>query len=93
MQEPKQQLMGLYEVAEFLGISRSAVRSRLTAEQAIPFPEPVAVLRCGPIWQAAAISEYSRERAKAGPTAAYRWGRERWKRHLEREQSKHAGEG
>jgi predicted DNA-binding transcriptional regulator AlpA len=86
-------LMGLYEVAEFLGISRSAVRSRMNAKQAIPFPEPVAVLRCGPIWQAEAITEYSRQRAKAGPTAAYRWGTERWKRHLEREQSRRVSEG
>jgi predicted DNA-binding transcriptional regulator AlpA len=86
------ELMGLFEVADYLGISRSAVRSRMHAEQAIPFPKPFAVLRCGPIWQASAISEYSRQRAEAGPTAAYRWGPERWKRHLEREQSKHAGE-
>jgi len=76
--------MGLYEVAEFLGITRSAVTSRIAGTQGVPFPEPLARLRCGPIWARADIVAYSRQRARAGPTDAYRWGPDRWKRHLHR---------
>jgi hypothetical protein len=80
--------MGLYEVAEFLGITRSAVKSRLNAEGGVPFPEPIAKLRCGPIWEAEAITHYAKQRFADGPTGPYRWSRERWRRHVEREQAR-----
>lgn len=83
------ELMGLYEVAEFLGISRSAVKSRLKAESGVRFPQPLAQLRCGPIWESDAIAEYAKQRFADGPTGPYRWSRERWRRHVEREQARH----
>jgi|tagenome__1003787_1003787.scaffolds.fasta_scaffold16809089_1 hypothetical protein len=77
------ELMGLYEVSEFLGISRSAVKSRLTAVNGVPFPEPIATLRCGPIWEKTAIQEYRQARRAAGPSAPYRWSLDRRKRHMQ----------
>jgi predicted DNA-binding transcriptional regulator AlpA len=74
------ELMGLYEVAEFLGISRSAVKSRLEAVSGVTFPQPLTTLRCGPIWEKSAIAEYKQARRAAGPSAPYRWTLERRKR-------------
>jgi predicted DNA-binding transcriptional regulator AlpA len=77
---PELELMGLYEVAEYLGISRSAVKSRLEATNGVTFPPPLATLRCGPIWEKAAIEQYRNARRAAGPSAPYRWTIERRKR-------------
>jgi hypothetical protein len=77
------ELMGLYEVAEFLGISRSAVKSRLEAVNGVPFPEPIATLRCGPIWEKATIERYRQARRSAGPSAPYRWSLDRRRRHMQ----------
>jgi predicted DNA-binding transcriptional regulator AlpA len=77
---PELELMGLYEVAEYLGISRSAVKSRLEATNGVTFPPPLATLRCGPIWEKAAIDQYRNARRAAGPSAPYRWTIERRKR-------------
>jgi len=72
--------MGLYEVAEYLGISRSAVKSRLEATNGVTLPPPLATLRCGPIWEKTTIEEYRNARRAAGPSAPYRWTIERRKR-------------
>lgn len=59
------------EAAELLGITRSALAARRSASGFAPgyrgygtrpllFPEPVAQLRCGPIWLRADVEEYQR---------------------------------
>jgi hypothetical protein len=64
-------LMGLHEVAAFLGISRQAVRNRRQARFGILLPEPLAELRCGPVWDAAEIEAYAEVRRR-DPRAGHR---------------------
>jgi len=58
-------LAGVFEAAQILGISRSALADRRrhgdprVAIQGQPvFPAPIAELRCGPIWEAAELYRY-----------------------------------
>ena len=51
-------LAGLAEVAEFLFVSKRSA-SRYTRRE--DFPEPVARLSTGPVWEAAAIVEWGAE--------------------------------
>jgi hypothetical protein len=59
------ELVGLAEAAELLGISKAALWERRygrcdQANRPPSFPEPVAVLKCGPIWLRGQIEEYKR---------------------------------
>lgn len=57
------ELVGAAETAELLGISRSALwdrRGGRGSRSQPPFPEPVAELRCGPIWPLAEVVDYLR---------------------------------
>ena len=54
---------GLYEVAALLGVSKAAVSSRRATVDP-PFPEPLATLRCGPIWDLEQIEAYERDRKR-----------------------------
>ena len=56
----RQELAGLHEVSELLGLSKPAVRYR--ASEHMDFPEPMAHLRSGPVWLHADIIEYARQR-------------------------------
>ena len=76
----KAPVMGLHEVAVYLGISKAAVIDRTYTRQGVRFPPPLAKLRCGTIWERSAIEEYERARHAAGPSAPYQWSTERWKR-------------
>lgn len=73
-------VMGLHEVAVYLGISKSAVVDRTYTRQGVTFPAPLAKLRCGTIWERSAIEEYERARHAAGPSGPYEWSAERWRR-------------
>lgn len=68
-------LVGLSEVAGLLGITPAAVTARRRSsghrpgyrrawEQPLPFPEPVAELRCGPIWKLEQILQYQQVRQR-----------------------------
>jgi hypothetical protein len=68
------ELVGLAEAAEMVGVAKSTVLERRfpRAHRAgqlaplRPFPEPVAELRCGPIWLKADVETYAEEaRGKA----------------------------
>lgn len=62
------ELVGVWEAAQLLGVSRQALRARRLASgfppgyragaDCVPFPEPVAELRCGPVWERQQISDY-----------------------------------
>lgn len=53
-------LLGVYEIAELFGLSRPGASLR-TREPG--FPEPVARLRCGPVWTRDQVVEYARRRS------------------------------
>lgn len=56
-------LAGVHEVAQFLGISKPALYDRrVTADPA--FPQPIATLRCGPIWDLDEVEAYESERRR-----------------------------
>jgi hypothetical protein len=62
------ELVGVHEAAELLAISRATLadRRRPTRYRSKPeFPEPVAELKCGPIWLRADVEAYQRAWAKA----------------------------
>jgi len=75
-------LAGVHEVAELLGITKSALADR---RRHASFPSPLAELRCGPIWDLAEMEAY-REARRRDPRAAYRWSNQpgRWERHFQR---------
>ena len=52
------QLMGTAEIAKLLGVSRQRV-SQLSHSDG--FPEPVARLAAGPVWQTADVERWARE--------------------------------
>lgn len=52
-------LMGMYEAAETLGVTRQRVYELL--KQGV-LPEPIARLKCGPVWSAEGIIEYAATR-------------------------------
>ncbi len=56
-------LGGLHEVAALLGVSKAAVAARRATVDP-PFPEPIASLRCGPIWNLEHVEEYERDRRR-----------------------------
>jgi hypothetical protein len=66
------ELVGLAEAAELLAISKAALwerrRGHSRADRLLPFPEPVAELRCGPIWLRHEIEEYRRAYEELLPT-------------------------
>jgi hypothetical protein len=62
-------LGGVSEVADYLGITRSALADR---RRGFDFPKPLAELACGPIWALDEIEAYD-ERRSQDPFAAYRW--------------------
>lgn len=49
------ELVGVHEAAAMLGISKSALAERRRSES---FPEPLAELRCGPIWLRSEVEAY-----------------------------------
>jgi len=51
-------LMGVAEVAELLGVSRQRVTQLAKTEA---FPEPIAHLAAGPVWQAEDVERWARE--------------------------------
>ena len=63
-------LVGVTEAAELLGISKAALcerrRRSLLGGEPVGFPEPVAELRCGPVWRRGQLERYRRER-ELGP--------------------------
>ena len=65
---PPPRLAGVYEVAEHLGISRSALADRRKRHD---FPQPLTELMCGPIWDLDEIHAYANQRAN-NPHTAYR---------------------
>ncbi|MFN2468176.1 MAG: hypothetical protein ABR521_08635 [Gaiellaceae bacterium] len=61
-------LVGAHEAAQLLGISKSVLSNRRQWQGWRPghelpasLPEPVAQLRCGPIWLRSEIAAYARE--------------------------------
>jgi predicted DNA-binding transcriptional regulator AlpA len=57
-------LVGLAEVAEVLGVSkRTAARYTMRAD----FPEPLARLRAGPVWQEEDVLAWARSEPPARP--------------------------
>ncbi len=75
-------LGGCAEVADALGITKSALADRRRSQG---FPEPIAELACGPIWELDDIDTYLTDRER-DPLAAYRWSNQpgRWQRHFQR---------
>lgn len=55
-----QDLMGVHEIAEMLGVSRQRV-DRIVATDA-SFPSPVAVLAAGRIWKRADVETWAKKR-------------------------------
>lgn len=56
MKPDEQPVMGLAEVADFIGVSRQAVAN--WRKQRREFPKPIAELHVGPIWSTPAIEEF-----------------------------------
>lgn len=75
-------LAGVFEVADLLGVSRAALADQ---RKHADFPEPIATLRCGPIWDMTQIEDYA-SRRRQDPRANYRWSNQpgRWERHFRR---------
>jgi hypothetical protein len=57
-------LVGAYEAAELLAITRSALWERRRRHD--NFPSPVAELRCGPVWFRWQIQDYAAEERRLG---------------------------
>ena len=63
------ELVGLAEAAEMVGVAKSTILDRRVPRAyrrgqlapLRPFPEPVAELRCGPIWLKADVEKYAEE--------------------------------
>jgi hypothetical protein len=83
---PTPRLAGVYEVAEYLGITRSALAARRVRWQ---FPAPLVELMCGPIWDLDDIEAYL-ENHRRDPNAAHRWDNQpgRWQRHWARQEAR-----
>ncbi|MEJ7831740.1 MAG: AlpA family phage regulatory protein [Nocardioides sp.] len=54
----KRELVGVAEVAKLLGISRARVGQLAKTAN---FPEPVARLAAGPVWESADIQKWARQ--------------------------------
>ena len=66
---PRPRLAGVSEVADQLYITKSALADRRRNRD---FPQPLAELACGPIWDLADIEAYEARRDE-DPHTAYRW--------------------
>lgn len=88
---PGLRLAGVAEVADYLAIKPSALADRRRGPD---FPEPIARLRCGPIWDLDDIADYAARR-REDPRARYRWCNQpgRWQRHFQRYPRPWAPEG
>lgn len=73
-------LAGVHEVAELLGIGKSALADR---RRHPTFPKPLAELACGPVWDLQEIEAY-REARRRDPFVTYRWAPERFRRYRQR---------
>lgn len=71
--EPQEQLVGVAEAAAMLGLSKGALAARRAAsghrpgyvdsrDRPVPFPEPLVVLACGPVWLREQILAYQAAR-------------------------------
>lgn len=62
------ELVGLAEAAPLLGVSKAALwerrRGRSRIAQLLPFPQPIAELKCGPIWLRSQIEDYAQKSAE-----------------------------
>jgi prophage regulatory protein len=61
-------LMGVPEIAEMLGLSRQGVYRILERDDR--FPEPVATIAAGRIWEREALERWAAERGRADGTAS-----------------------
>ncbi len=77
---PPPRLAGVYEVAELLEITPSSLADRRRHPS---FPEPVAVLRCGPVWDLDDVDDYLEHR-RQDPYATYRWANQPYRRRRRR---------
>jgi hypothetical protein len=68
------------EVAKLLAITKSALAER---RHSYAFPEPIARLACGPIWNLDEIHAYADRRA-GDPHAAYRWANQPRRQRLDK---------
>ena len=62
-------LVGAAEAAALLGIGRAALWERRKSHE--NFPQPVADLRCGPVWFRWQIQDYQAEEERLGPRGWY----------------------
>jgi hypothetical protein len=62
-------LVGVWEAAELLGISRSGLAARRRSHGS--FPRPVAEPRCGPVWFRWQIQAYAAEERRLGRRGWY----------------------
>jgi hypothetical protein len=62
-------LVGAAEAADLLGIGVAALWERRKRHD--NFPEPVAELRCGPVWFRWQIQDYQAEEERLGPRGWY----------------------
>ena len=62
-------LVGAYEAAELLGIGRAALWARRRSHD--NFPQPVAELRCGPVWFRWQIQDYQAQERRLGRRGWY----------------------
>jgi len=58
MKPDEQPVMGLTEVAEFIGVSKQAIANWRNHRR--EFPKPVAQLHAGPVWSTPAIQEFKK---------------------------------
>ena len=66
----KLELVGVHEAADLLGISKTAVVER---RRSGTFPEPIAELRCGPIWRRRDVERHAQTyRPNLGGCQTYR---------------------
>lgn len=54
-------LMGVAEVADFLGVTRQRVHQLRQGEG---FPAPAAELKAGPVWESADVERWAREQGR-----------------------------
>jgi len=59
------ELVGVYEIAQLLGVSRQRVYQLITAHN--DFPTPVANLHSGRVWKAADVDRWAKRWAKREP--------------------------
>lgn len=55
-------IMGVFEVAELLGVSQSRASSLADGLSRVPMPKPIAILHCGRIWDAAEVKAWAKKR-------------------------------